>query len=249
MAFILSRSQCLKVAGSRLTATRTKTVHRRKDDLNDWGDRDNNLQQIIQKYVYIQTSRFGDFSVAGTIFTQLRRAINIEWLQHRHCQTAANFVFCVCNMTMSWYRNAFRITGPVWGESIGHRWVPITKANNGKLSVFFVVCLNKFLKKMVETRVIRAATTFKRCQYNEMLNIYGLSIFSFWLDYSSMYVAKPTKVGFGLHGFDKCHWWYGVAFQLTSTRKSGIQWTSSYHLLHFLNNLTPFIFSEIKVEN
>ena len=31
------------------------------------------------------------------------------------------------NMKMSWHRNAFRIFGPLRGESVGHRWIPLTK--------------------------------------------------------------------------------------------------------------------------
>ena len=27
----------------------------------------------------------------------------------------------------------FRVTGPLWGESIGHRWIPPTKASDAEL--------------------------------------------------------------------------------------------------------------------
>ena len=30
-------------------------------------------------------------------------------------------------LTTSWRINAFRITGSLWGESIGHQWIPLTK--------------------------------------------------------------------------------------------------------------------------
>ena len=29
--------------------------------------------------------------------------------------------------------NIFRITGPLWGESTGHRWIPLTKASDAEL--------------------------------------------------------------------------------------------------------------------
>ena len=32
--------------------------------------------------------------------------------------------------------NIFRVTGPLWGESIGHRWIPITKASDAELYFF-----------------------------------------------------------------------------------------------------------------
>ena len=30
-------------------------------------------------------------------------------------------------------RNNFRVTGSLWGESTGHRWNPLTKANDAEL--------------------------------------------------------------------------------------------------------------------
>ena len=29
--------------------------------------------------------------------------------------------------------NIFRATGPFWGESTGHRWIPLTKASDAEL--------------------------------------------------------------------------------------------------------------------
>ena len=29
--------------------------------------------------------------------------------------------------------NIFRVTGPLWGESIGPRWIPLTKASDAEL--------------------------------------------------------------------------------------------------------------------
>ena len=31
------------------------------------------------------------------------------------------------NMMTSWHGNALHITGPLWGESTGHQWIPLTK--------------------------------------------------------------------------------------------------------------------------
>ena len=31
-----------------------------------------------------------------------------------------------CHMTMWWQENTFFITGPLWGESTGHQWIPLT---------------------------------------------------------------------------------------------------------------------------
>ena len=43
--------------------------------------------------------------------------------------------------------NIFRVTGPLWGESTGHRWIPLTKASDAELWFFFALCLNKRLSK------------------------------------------------------------------------------------------------------
>ena len=52
--------------------------------------------------------------------------------------------FCVCFLFMkpssfimtSWNGNIFRVTGPLWGESTGHRWIPHTKASDAELWCF-----------------------------------------------------------------------------------------------------------------
>ena len=38
---------------------------------------------------------------------------------------------------MTWLNgNIFRVTGPLWGESTGHRWIPLTKASDAELWCF-----------------------------------------------------------------------------------------------------------------
>ena len=43
----------------------------------------------------------------------------------------------------SWSGNAFRVTGPLWGESIGHRWIPLIKGQQCGLW-YFLWCLPEF---------------------------------------------------------------------------------------------------------
>ena len=43
--------------------------------------------------------------------------------------------------------NSFRVTGPLCAELTGHRWVPLPKASDAELDVFFDLCLNKQLSK------------------------------------------------------------------------------------------------------
>ena len=47
------------------------------------------------------------------------------------------------NTMTSSNRNIFSVTGPLWGESTGHLWIPLTKASD----VLFDLCLNKRLSK------------------------------------------------------------------------------------------------------
>ena len=40
------------------------------------------------------------------------------------------------NMMMSSNGNIFRVTGPLWEEFTGHRWIPLTKASDAELWCF-----------------------------------------------------------------------------------------------------------------
>ena len=55
-----------------------------------------------------------------------------------------------CDMMTSSNGRIFRVTGPLWGESIGHRWIPHTKASDA--DVYFDLRLNKQLRKQSRRR-------------------------------------------------------------------------------------------------
>ena len=42
----------------------------------------------------------------------------------------------IYNMMPSSNGNIFRVTGPLWGESTGHQWIPLTKASDMELWCF-----------------------------------------------------------------------------------------------------------------
>ena len=48
--------------------------------------------------------------------------------------------------------NIFRVTGHLWWESTGHRWIPLTKASDAELWFFFYLRLNKLLSKQSRRR-------------------------------------------------------------------------------------------------
>ena len=43
--------------------------------------------------------------------------------------------------------NIFRVTGPLYGEFTGHRWIPSQRLMTQSFAVFFDLCLNKRLSK------------------------------------------------------------------------------------------------------
>ena len=56
--------------------------------------------------------------------------------------------------TSAWRRHhIFRVTGPLWGESAGHWWIPLKKASDAEFDVFCDVCLNKLLSKKIKMPV------------------------------------------------------------------------------------------------
>ena len=61
--------------------------------------------------------------------------------------------------------NVFRVTGPLWGESTGHRWIPLTKASGAKLWYFLDLRLNKRLSKQTIRRWFQTTsrTLWRRC--------------------------------------------------------------------------------------
>ena len=62
------------------------------------------------------------------------------------------FIFTNIMMTPS-NGNVFRFTGPLWGESTGPRWFPLTRPVTRNSDVFFDLCLNKRLSKQSRRRL------------------------------------------------------------------------------------------------
>ena len=55
-------------------------------------------------------------------------------------------------MTLS-NENVFRVTASLWGESNGHRWIPLTKASDAELWC----APEKTVEQIIDTLVIRVA--------------------------------------------------------------------------------------------
>ena len=54
--------------------------------------------------------------------------------------------------------NIFRVTGPLWGESTGHRWIPLTKASDAELWCFLSSSPEQTVEQTLEIQVIWDAT-------------------------------------------------------------------------------------------
>ena len=50
--------------------------------------------------------------------------------------------------------NIFRVIGPLWGRTTGHRWIPITKASDAELCCFLWSAPEQTAKQTLETLVI-----------------------------------------------------------------------------------------------
>ena len=53
--------------------------------------------------------------------------------------------------------NIFRLTGPLWGEPSGHRWVPLTKASDAELWCFLWSAPEQTVEQTIENLVISDA--------------------------------------------------------------------------------------------
>ena len=47
--------------------------------------------------------------------------------------------------------NIFRVTGPLWGEFTGHRWIPLTKASDAELWCFLRSVPEQTVEQTIET--------------------------------------------------------------------------------------------------
>ena len=56
------------------------------------------------------------------------------------------YQLCSHDDVIKW-KHFFLVTGPLWGEFIGHRWNPLTKASEAEPWCFFNLRLNKRLSK------------------------------------------------------------------------------------------------------
>ena len=79
-----------------------------------------------------------------------RHSVNQQW-------RASKYISPLFMMTSS-NRNIFHVTGPLWGETTGHRWIPFTKASDVELGCFFYLGLNKCFSKQSRRRWVETSS-------------------------------------------------------------------------------------------
>ena len=74
------------------------------------------------------------------------------------------------NIMTSSNGNTFRVTGPLWGESTGDRWIPSHRPVTRSVDVFFDVRLNKRLSKQSRCGWFETPWRSLRRHCNESMN-------------------------------------------------------------------------------
>ena len=84
-------------------------------------------------------------------------------------------VWIVCFMMTSLNGNIFRITGPLWGDSHGHRWIFPINASDAELWCFLSSALNKPFRKQSWRRWFEMPSCSSWCYCND---------FAWWVTWS-----------------------------------------------------------------
>ena len=81
--------------------------------------------------------RLGDILLTKVFFRYImsKFLFSIDCKSHCIPTEPGDYVHHFFMMTSS-NQNIFRVTGPLWGKSIGHRWIPLTKASDAELWCF-----------------------------------------------------------------------------------------------------------------
>ena len=85
--------------------------------------------------------------------------ISVLWFIHGLADDVYQQRLCVVKksgvpMMTSSNGNIFRVTGPLWRESTGHRWIPLTLASDEELWCFLWFVSEQAVKQTIETSVI-----------------------------------------------------------------------------------------------
>ena len=85
--------------------------------------------------------------------------------------------------------NIFRVTGPLWGKSTGHRWIPSHRPVTRSFDVFFDLRYNKRLSKQSRRRWFETPSRSLWRHYNDMRQWTGSSVVQ--ITACHLFGAKP----------------------------------------------------------
>ena len=137
--------------------------------------------------------------------------------------------------------NSFRITGPLWGESTGHRWIPLTKASDAELWSFLWTAPEQTFEQTIEAPVIwdaiahimtslwccKISITYHRGNYN-------------WKNNSplSLFPSEPYLKGISILIPENSGW---IPHLNGSTCTTGRFWKITQRLEHFCQKYIPIL--------
>ena len=101
----------------------------------------------------------------------------LHWVQHGTVRMFRPTLSWVFMMTSS-NENIFHVTGPLWGESTGYRWIPLTKASDAELWCFLSSAPEQTVGQTIETPVIWDAIAL--IMTSMLCHSHFFSLFNFW---------------------------------------------------------------------
>ena len=91
-----------------------------------------------------------------------RKYIKEHWLYYNVTALRINHEYSPGIMTSS-NGNIFRDTGPIWEESTGHGWIPLTKASDGEFWCFLWSASGQTAEQTIEMSVVWDAFVLTFC--------------------------------------------------------------------------------------
>ena len=109
------------------------------------------------------------------------------------------------DMMTSWHGNTSCITGFLWGESIGHRWIPLTKGQQCRVLMF------RWSRRAKKSNCWWFETPWRYCDVTMIyyLHIHKHSCLPCYVNHisaTSSFWMEPSD----LHRVIQKHWWPGT---------------------------------------
>ena len=134
--------------------------------------------------------------------------------------------------------NVFRVTGPLWGEFSGHRWIPLTKASDEELWCFHWHAPEQKVEQTIERLVIWGAIelmmTSPKC--NERFTSFRLS--RWHVPWHCLYIGKHVIYKVDIFLQQNEHFWLIYIHNVTVNcaiiflASDSIEWRWAFYFPH-----------------